>query len=125
MKYSMLALISLMMIPSNSFSQNRDVFKIEIGKDYSRYSNKELRRRVWQLERAVSQLQDQVFQLAMNNQNRPTYNSNPWTCTVSAFSDMFAASGPTKASAKAAVMAKCNKKHSAMHCDDDIKCDNQ
>ena len=44
-----------------------DPIRIEIGTDYKKYSNDELRRRVYDLERAVGQLQDQVFQLAMRN----------------------------------------------------------
>lgn len=108
---------------------SKDVYKIEIGDNYERYSEKELRRRIWQLERAVAQLQQQVFQLAINNQNN---NGNSvgmggalWTCQISAFTDTFVASGTTKASALAQVLKKCGDKSNPMHCPEDkAKCGN-
>lgn len=120
-----LTLVSLL-LPLPLHSRPREVFKIEIGGDYQHYSKKELRRRVWQLERAVSQLQDQVFQLAMDN-NRPHYGSGrPWTCHIQSFGETFTAGGGTRASAVAQVLQKCSKASSSIHCKEkDASCDNK
>lgn len=101
-----------------------EVFRIQVGRDYSRYSNEDLRRRVWELERAVAQLQGQVFALAMKG-NAPVAAVNNWTCTMQSFGETHVASGNTKASALAQVIKKCSDASNAIHCDEDkAKCGN-
>ena len=113
-------LIALMMVPAIGQSRPRkNVIKIEIGEDYNHYSKSELRRRVYNLERAVYQLQEQVFHLSMNQAQRPI--ENPWTCMAEAFGKTFSATRGTKGSAKAEAMSQCTAKHNAMHCD--VKCE--
>ena len=96
--------------------------KIEIGKTYDGYSNEDLKRRVWQLERAVTQLQEQVFKLAMRGDGRiPT-----WTCYVQSFSKTFTASSATKAESLAQVLKQCGDASNAIHCrESEVKCDKE
>lgn len=105
-------------------AQAIDPIRIEIGKNYEGYSNAELKRRVWQLERAVNQLQEQVFQLAMrDSSNRGSGN---WTCSLQSFGKTHVAGGNTKASALAQVLKKCSDASNAIHCkEEDAKCDNE
>ena len=99
--------------------------RIEHAANYDHYTNDELRRRVWQLERAVAQLQDQVFQLAVREGNSES-GSNPWTCRMDAFGTTYVAAGNTRASALAQVIKKCSDGSNAIHCpDSNAKCDNQ
>lgn len=102
-----------------------DIIRIEVGKNYDKYTNEELRRRVWNLEKAVAQLQDQVFQLAIRNGGSGRVNNN-WTCQIQSFGKTHVASGNTKASALAQVLKKCSDATNAIHCkDEDVKCDNE
>ncbi len=97
--------------------------RIEVGKNYSGYSNDELRRRVWQLERAVAQLQDQVFQLALKNEG---HSNDLWTCTIQSFGKTHVAAGNSKASALAQALKKCSDATDAIHCkESDVKCGNE
>ncbi|MCB0378095.1 MAG: hypothetical protein KDD33_06350 [Bdellovibrionales bacterium] len=121
MKAFLITLALILAIPSATFA--RDIFKIQVGRDYDRYSNKELRRRVWELERAVAQLQDQVFQLAMDKGHSSTAD---WTCHIQSFSKTHVASGRTKASAIAQVLKKCSDATSSVHCAErDVVCSNE
>jgi len=97
----------------------KDVIKIEIGDDYKSYSNKELRKRIWRLERAVWQLQEKVFDLQHSSRTKPL---KEWNCSVSALGDYFSAAGETKAIAKAKVIKKCSKKQDSFFCKD-AKCE--
>ena len=102
--------------------------RIEVGSNYEGYSNEELRRRVHQLERAVEQLQDQVFQLAVRDRgdSRPLPTVNNWTCSIQSFGKTHIASGNTKASALAQVLKKCSDATNAIHCETkDVSCSNE
>ena len=118
-------LLLLVFITIPSYSKSREVFKIEVGSNYDSYSNKELRRRVWQLERAVEQLQEQVFQLAMDK-NGPGYgHTGLWTCHIQSFGT-HTATGLTRAGALAEVLKKCGDASNPIHCkENDVKCDNK
>ena len=70
MKYYLLAALLFFAFQAKAV----DPVHIDVSKSYDGYTNEELKRRVWQLERAVSQLQDQVFQLALHD--GPAGNSN-------------------------------------------------
>jgi hypothetical protein len=122
MKY--LSILALLLMPLTSLAI--DPIRIEIGKSYEGYSNEELRRRVWQLERAVGQLQDQVFQLALHKGPDPESSSKIWTCQIQSFGKTHIASGNTKASALAQVLKKCSDATNAIHCgESNAKCDNE
>jgi hypothetical protein len=124
----MIRLLALTFISTISFFSNAiEPIHIEIGANYESYSNEELRRRVWQLEKAVAQLQDQVFQLAMRNgTTTPTPTNNNWTCQMQSFGKTHVASGNTRSSALAQVLKKCSDATNAVHChESDVKCDNE
>ena len=117
-----------------SFAQADEPYRIEVGTNYSKYSNEELRRRVWQLERAVAQLQNQVFELAIRNGGNggnnmvpaPVHSGGSWTCQIQSFGKTHVAGGNTKASALAQVLKKCSDATNAIHCKEgDVKCDNE
>lgn len=101
--------------------------RIEIGKNYDGYSNEELRRRVWQLERAVTQLQDQVFQLAIRGgEGSKVTPAATWTCFTQSFGKTFTASAATKANSLAQVLKKCGDATNAIHCkESEVKCDKE
>jgi len=92
-----------------------EVYRIESGHDYNRYSDRELRKRVWELERAVTQLQARVFQLEGTPQTAPVDN---WACTVKAMGQSYVATGPNKAvaSAKAQENCKIGQSGNSFHC---------
>jgi hypothetical protein len=118
--------VIILLMASSTFLHAKD-FRIEAGKDYHDYSNEELRRRVWTLERAVSQLQDQVFQLALRNGGSAlgdsNANSTTWTCRIESFGKTFVSSGKTKSIALALVLKKCADASNAIHChEEDVKC---
>jgi hypothetical protein len=116
------------LVPSN-FVSAAEPIRIEIGRNYERYSNDELRRRVYDLERAVAQLQDQVFHLSIRERGNPTAPARPapeWTCSIQSFGKTHVATGNTRASAIAQVLKKCSDASSAIHCQDsDAKCDDK
>ena len=120
MKSTLLAVALIL----NCTMSSAQTIVIEPGNKYQNYSNEELRRRVYDLERAVAKLQDQVFQLATGKPHAESQNL--WTCQMQAFGTTFVASGTTKASALAQVMKKCSDKTNAIHCgESNAKCDNQ
>lgn len=128
---------SFLVLSVSAAAQTVNVYKVEPGTNYSRYSNSDLRRRVWELERAVAQLQAQVFQLAMQNQAGSHYNgqpvaapqimpSKPWTCQIQAFGKTHVSTGETKAGALAQVLKICSDASHSVHCrESDVKCGNE
>ena len=131
-QFLLMTLTATLIISLNPFgfssAQAITPIRIEVGKDYEGYSNEELRRRVWQLERAVSQLQDQVFELAIRDGstriNIPT--TAMWTCTIQSFGKTHVSTGMTKAAAQADALRKCSDATNAIHChDSDVKCGNE
>lgn len=118
-------LVSLAIFTTGAFAQ--DTNKITPGDRYKNYSNEELRRRVYQLERAVSQLQDQVFQLALRSgEGSGSERALPWTCHMEIFGKSFNATAPTKAAALARTVAKCSEANDSIHCmESRASCDNK
>lgn len=99
-----------------------DVIRIEFGSSYDRYTNDELRRRVWQLERAVAQLQSRVFQLEVQG---PKVEMKTWTCILQSFGVTHTASASTRTAALAMVLKKCSDATNAIHCrESEAKCSN-
>lgn len=105
-----------------------EIFRIEVGRDYGRYTNDELRRRVWQLERAVDQLQMRIYQLEAKPVIQPVVATpeKEWTCHIQSFATTHVASAKTKSAALADVLKKCSEASHAMHCNaKDAKCDSE
>jgi hypothetical protein len=84
-----------------------NVFRIEIGKDFRSYTQSDLQRRVWELERAVAQLQIRVFELEVKPIASPTVDT--WSCTVNAQGTSFSGTGGSKAVASSVASEKCRK----------------
>lgn len=98
---ALLVLISLVVV-GPAFAD--DVFRIEVGKDYRGYSDSDLRRRVWELERAVGQLQARIYHLeAAPVKTVP----DEWVCSIKAMGNNYTGTGPSKALATNKVMEEC------------------
>ncbi len=82
-----------------------EVIRIEIGKDYNRYSESDLRRRVWELERAVFQLQQKVFQIEMGQGGVGA--ADQWLCKIKAMGDVYTGTAPSKAVATQRAIEAC------------------
>ncbi len=126
MKFLVLFAVTLLSVPLiPTTARAVEPIKIQIGSDYSTYSNDELRRRVWQLERAVDQLQQQVFQLALRGDSGGAVGGPIWTCHMESFGKTLVASGATRSAALAIVLQKCSDATNAVHChESDVKCGN-
>lgn len=98
-----------------------DITIVMPGKDYGKYTNDELRMRIWNLEKAVMELQQKVFALQIS-QTAPA-GAGQWTCMIKNFGKTFTSTAPTKMKAMADVVSDCSKASNAVHCDEDeVKC---
>lgn len=91
--------------------------------NFKHNDNAHLWRKVNRLELAVSQLQQQVFQLA----SAPVVANNFTTCYIETpFDGTFSETSPTMTAAKAGAITKCNDKtKSSIYCSSDkVKCGN-
>lgn len=88
---------------STTSAKADQVFRIEFGKDPQRYSESDLKQRVWELERAVSQLQQKVFQIESGKSS----TSDTWICTISTMGQIYEGTGGSKAVATSAVIKNC------------------
>jgi hypothetical protein len=96
-----------------------EIFRIEVGRDYNRYSQRDLQRRVWELERAVSQLQARVFELELSRLKAPSPTPAPletWLCKISAMGVTYTGTGATRAIAEHKVMETCKEKADDFFC---------
>jgi hypothetical protein len=105
----MTALLALLALASPTPSHAEQVFRIEVGHDYKNYSDSDLRRRVWELERAVEQLQMRVFQLEAKPTQviAPAPATDSWICTVKAMGNTYTGTGGSKAVAKSKALEAC------------------
>ena len=114
-----IALLTLFSLPSFA---GDPVFRIRAGDDYNRYSNEELRRRVYDLERAVYQLQQRIYNLeAAPPQPQAVIVApppeKPFTCSLEDnFGQMHMATAITKTLAEAETLAKCSRNQNSMFC---------
>ncbi len=99
MKFLTLCFLAIFSVEASA----EEVFRIEVGKRASS-SSSELQHRVWELERAVSQLQQKVFSLENKN---PTSPSDTWLCTVKAMGNTYTGTGGSKAVAKSKAIDSC------------------
>ena len=108
-------IVFFIFISSNVFAG--DITVVMPGKEYGKYSNDELRQRIWNLEKAVMQLQQKVFAMEISQTN--TASAGSWTCMIKSFGKSFSSTAPTKTKAMADVIADCSKATNAVHCDED------
>lgn len=116
----MKALFTALFLMISFHPAHAQVFKIQYGKDYSNYSDSDLKRRVWELERAVRQLQQKVFDI--ENSKIPSQAAT-WICKTEAMGEKLSATGASKAVAENEVMEKCKtspKSGNGFHCSDAI-----
>jgi len=100
-KFVFILLATLMFLPV----QARNIFKIRPDTSYQRHRGQDLERRIWELERAVSQLQDQVF--SINSNNQAALNRTPWSCTITAMGQRYHGVGKSKAEAESKAFKDC------------------
>lgn len=113
MKNAILILVAALTL--GTFAHAEEVYRIKAGSTYRSYSNRELRERVWDLERAVSQLQQRIYQLEADGAATAVATKTPaepekpdtWACTISAMGKPYVGTGPTKAVATAKATEKC------------------
>lgn len=105
---------------------------IQPGKDYKKYSHEELQKRVWQLEQAFQQLQEnskkqaeQTTSLIETAKAKEKASSTQWTCYIRT-SGFFASSDPTKELATQNALEKCRNNSAPIHCKEAyVKCDEE
>ena len=110
---------SLSLLPSSQVSAE-EVFRIEVGRDYNSYSQRDLQRRVWELERAVAQLQSRVFELELSRV-KPVPTATPatvdtWICKVTAMGVTYTGTGGSKAVAEHKAIESCKEKTDDFFC---------
>lgn len=108
-------MFSALSVPANA----EEIFRIEVGRDYNRYTQRDLQRRVWELERAVAQLQARVFELEISQMRKPSPTPEPletWICKVSALGVTYTGTGATKAVAEHKAMESCKAKADDFFC---------
>ena len=114
----MKAILSILVLLFVGTATAENVFRIEYdtgGSRYKSYTNDELRRRVWELERAVAQLQSRVFHLEGTRPAQPAVAS--WVCKIKVFGNVYSAVGGSKAVASHEVTEKCSKgEKGGFHC---------
>ncbi|MBL7689448.1 MAG: hypothetical protein JNJ49_15535 [Bdellovibrionaceae bacterium] len=122
MKFYSLAAIVVTVLTFGSMAKAEEVFRIEVGRDYNNYSQRDLQRRVWELERAVQQLQARVFQLEYSRVAAPAPKPvDTWICKVNAMGVTYSGTGATKAVAEQAAIEDCKAKAEDFFCKD-AKC---
>jgi hypothetical protein len=133
MNATVIALLGLSLF-SPTLAHAEDVFRIEIGREDSRRrpkgpSNEDLQQRIWQLERAVDQLQRKVFQLSMEQPRpAPTVTVVPATTTTcilkAEIGGTFTSTQTSEGAARAQVLKDCaDKTNDSIFCEERrVKC---
>lgn len=81
------------------------IVRIQPAPNYQQYSQIELQRRVWDLENAVAQLQQRVFQLeATKPVGEPTES---WVCTITAMGNTYTGLGASRGVATYKAIENC------------------
>ena len=108
----LLIAVSVVLSLSASYVIADDVFRIQVPKEFKGKgsSNADLQRRVWELERAVAQLQMKVFQLQV--EGTAAAQKEDWLCTVSARGTDYTGTGRSKAVASSRATESCRKANS-------------
>ncbi|MGE0631914.1 MAG: hypothetical protein AB7O96_05875 [Pseudobdellovibrionaceae bacterium] len=97
-------------------TQAADPIKIEPGADPEKYTVEELKKRVWQLEQAVQQMQSQNAAIiaAAPKPEDPT----KWKCTLKVSGHSLDGAGPTRYGAVKDVLRKCREVTKPILCRD-------
>ena len=112
-------------LPASLFAQNglQGIIRIDVGRNDKNVSSDELRQRVWELERAVQQLQMRVFSLEMTGGQKPPISTFTTCYIKTPFDGTFSATEPTETAARAAALEKCGAKANGIHCNErNVKC---
>lgn len=100
-----------------------DVLRISAGPQYSdKATIRDLEERIYRLERAVAQMQNEVFRLS----DMPRAQASKVSCYLeTTFDGTITGSGSTKTEAKGKILKECHDKGTnSIFCKDrDIKCD--
>jgi hypothetical protein len=122
-----LALLAFIVGAAGPSLAQTTVFRVEAGRNYDRYSNSEMRRRIWELERAVAQLQERVFQLERTPVITQPVIQPPrhrWTCRMQSFGDTHVATAESRGAALAQVLKACGDATNPIHCKESaVKCE--
>lgn len=97
----------LLLALSNPVFSADSVKRIEAGKDFKEYSNADLQKRVWDLEKAVEQLQEKVFELEAKPSK--VVEGKKWFCKSRVMGFSYTASGNTRDEAAKATLEVCQK----------------
>lgn len=117
MKCRSIWFLALAMIGASSVASADDVpYRIRAGRDYRAYSNAELQRRVFELEQAVMQLQQRIYNLEAAPQVVVPPPPPPWTCTVTAWGKTYLQTAASRGQAEALAKKQCTDVTNAMHC---------
>ena len=101
-----------------------EMFRIDVGRD-DNYSDRELRRRVHWLEKAVRQLQERISSMDQSLATCSTRRSSlQYTCYIQTFGKTYIAhSSDSEMAAKAQVIYNCSQANGAMFCkDENVDC---
>lgn len=110
-----LSVLAVVAVSGTAFADDAP-YRINVGRDYTRYTVAELQRRVFDLERAVMQLQERIYHLESAPPPPPVVMQPPWTCSVSAFGKTYVHTAGSRGEAEALVRSKCASASHQMHC---------
>lgn len=112
--------MKILLILLLSFSAFADItVKIEPKSDFTKYPIPQLRQRVWQLEKAVAELQEKIVKMERSKQGS-------LTCYIKSFGKTHMSTHNSKMAAKAEVLKKCSEATSSVHCsEENIKCEDE
>ena len=121
---SVLVVSGFLFADSLSFKIGENIFRISEGSEFSdKTTIRELQKRVWMLERAVVQLQNQAFPVPVGiAQPTPVKTFSCYLQTP--FKGTFTGTGRSIIEAKGKALKACTDGGGSIHCDDDkVKCD--
>lgn len=122
---SVVLLVSGLVLADQSLSMRigDNIFRIQAGAQPSQTaSNRELEQRIWMLERAVNQLQNQVFRLSDQGPREAPKTSSCYLKT--SLKGTFTGSGASKTEAKGKALKACTDAGGGIFCDEtELRCD--
>lgn len=116
---SVLAVAASLAVAVPAAQADEAPYRIYAGRDFRGYTVAELQRRVYDLERAVMQLQERIYRLEAAPpvvMAPPPPPPMPWTCNVSAFGQNYVQTAPSRGQAEALVRKQCADASHEMHC---------
>jgi hypothetical protein len=104
--------VFLTLLAAHSYA--REIYTVTVDVDNQDNSVTALKQRVYQLERAVRQLQETVFALQLRAPEERELRE-AWVCKISAMGESFSASAASRAVAEDRVLEKCKKSPSSQN----------